>query len=87
MGQSSFPFDISEDNLHDLIRSVAYQYRELGRKRVGEEVKKKLRLCSYNTTRNLSVTATRHGTGRTLVLVSATAPNGRPYTVDVEVPA
>lgn len=85
MGQSSFPFDVEEEEVFNIIRRIVRQYWELGTKRVGLEIKRRLQFCSYNTTSNLSVTALRHGIGRILVYIGATAPDGRPYEAELEV--
>ncbi len=85
MASASYPFDIAEERVINLVTKTVRQYHMFESSRIGREVRNKLRFCSYNTTSNIAVSALRHGSGRVLVYISAVAPNGRPYELETEV--
>lgn len=85
MALASYPFDVAEERVVDLISKTVRQYHMFESSRIGREIRNKLRFCSYNTTGTIAVSAFRRGHGRILVYISAVAPNGRPYELETEV--
>lgn len=85
MTQPSWPFDVSEDTVLEIIQKTARQHHDQASPRIGREIRIQLQFHVYNTTNNLVVTAVRHELKRLLVYVSAVAPSGKRSELETEV--
>ncbi len=81
----AYPFTEGEDFIQKMVERTIQQYANFDTPRMGAEVRKRLKLYAYNTSRDIHALCTQNGYNRVIIYFTATAPNGRKYESEREI--